>query len=112
MSERNRRKISFDHVPGPLAPTWSERRAARDEGGPYRETLFPLWLVSATMLALGAVFDWRFIPAVIGFPVCMMASLGFFWMLASPRRPARGCSTRQTNRRSIRSRGASTPHRR
>jgi hypothetical protein len=39
------------------------------------------------VMALAGVFDWDSIPAVIGFPVCMMASLGFFWMLASPRRP-------------------------
>jgi hypothetical protein len=110
--ERNRRNQNLHHMPGPLAPTWSERRVAGDGGPPYRETLFPIWLISATVLALGALFDWRFVPAVIGFPVCMMATLGFFWMLASPRRPAPRGPARQTNRRSIRSRGASTPHRR
>ena len=59
----------------------------------------PLWLLSATVMALGAIFDWRFIPAVIGFPVCMMATLGFFWMLASPRRPRGRATGRQANTR-------------
>ena len=99
-------------MPGPLAPTWSERRAWGDDGPPYRETLFPIWLASATVFALAAFFDWRFIPAVIGFPVAMMASLGFFWMLASPRRPRRPTTRRQANTRSIRSGRASPPHRR
>lgn len=116
MSERKRRNMEFDHAPGPMEPTWSERRAWGDGGPPYRETLFPLWLVSATIVTLAVVFDWDAIPVVIGFPVAMMASLGFFWMLASPRRPRPGpqvtSTGRQANRRSIRSGRATPPHRR
>ena len=99
MRRRDGTKLNFDHLPGPVEPTWSERRAAGDGGPPYRETLFPIWLVSATIVALATVFDWRSIPAVIGFPVGMMATLGFFWMLASPRRPPRRGAVRSGRRR-------------
>ena len=112
MSKHTQRKLGFDHAPDRNEPAWWARRARGTGGRPYRETLFPLWLMSATLMALAGVLQWGSIPAVIAFPVCMMATLGLFWMATSPRRPRRTSPGRQTNRCSLRSGGASTSHRR
>lgn len=88
MDERDeRRRMSWEHMPGPLEPTWTERRERHKEfyGGLTRGQVAVVWAPCAVLFALGAYFDWE-VPGWFGAPVALMATLGFFWMLASPTR--------------------------